>query len=159
MRARLLLLAVCAGLGAVAAQGFEIEDVDYEIWDLMDATVKNFGEGVTWYDLFGATPDSTGVEINKAYRKLSLQYHPDKNSAPDAEEKFRTLASINCILRAEDKRRRYALWLERGIPFWRGRRYYFRKSENLTILESFLVMLLGFSCMQCVLVYFDVLLI
>ena len=72
----------------------------------------------------------------------------DKNSAPDAAVKFQTLASVNAILRSDEKRRRYDIWLDRGIPYWRGRRYYFRKSENLTIVQSLIVMLLIFSVMQ-----------
>lgn len=33
--------------------------------------------------------DASQADIRRAYRKLSLQLHPDKNKAPDAEEKFR----------------------------------------------------------------------
>ncbi len=142
----LLLLALFST--TTHAEGMDIEDVDYEIWDLMDASVAQFGPGKTWYDLFGVAPDAEPAVMGRAYRKLSLQFHPDKNSAPDAAEKFQVLASTYAILRADEKRRRYDIWMDRGIPFWRGRRYYFRKSENLTIAQSVLVMLSIFSAMQ-----------
>ena len=39
-----------------------------------------------YYEVLGVPKEQ---DIKKAYRKLALKYHPDKNSAPDAEEKFK----------------------------------------------------------------------
>ena len=124
--------------------------IDYEIWDVMDASVKLFGQGKTWYDVFAVEESSTAKEISRTYRKLSLQFHPDKNPSAEAAQSFQTLGLMAKILRDPASRRRYDHWLANGIPYWRGRGYYFRKSENLTIAQSCLVILAGFSVMQYV---------
>ena len=126
----------------------EINEIDYEIWDLMDQAVEYFGAGKTWYELFDVTETVPSQEIQKKYRRMSLQYHPDKNPGKEAEKKFQTLAGMAKILKEAKTRAQYDYWLSNGIPYWRGRGYYFRKSENLSILQTILVLFGGASVMQ-----------
>lgn len=45
-----------------------------------------------YYSILGVSKKASNKDIKKAFRKLAMQYHPDKNKDPDAEEKFRQIA-------------------------------------------------------------------
>ncbi|XP_047334375.1 dnaJ protein P58IPK homolog [Impatiens glandulifera] len=62
-----------------------------------------------WYKILGVSKTSSMAEIKRAYKKLALQWHPDKNvdNREAAEEKFREIAAAYEILGDEDKRTRY----------------------------------------------------
>ena len=51
----------------------------------------------TFYDLLGVSPEASSDEIKKAFYKLSLQYHPDKN--PGYEEKYKQITAAYDIAR------------------------------------------------------------
>lgn len=60
------------------------------------------------YESLGVTRDATSEEISKAYKKLALKYHPDKNPHnPEAEQKFKEISAAYDILSNEKKRAAY----------------------------------------------------
>lgn len=65
------------------------------------------------YDVLGVTPESTQPEIKKAYRKLALKYHPDKN--PEGGEKFKEISAAFEVLSDDKKREIYNKYGEEGL--------------------------------------------
>jgi molecular chaperone DnaJ len=69
-----------------------------------------------YYDVLGIAKSADDSEIKKAYRKLALQYHPDKNpNNKDAEEKFKEAAEAYEVLSDADKRARYDRFGHAGV--------------------------------------------
>ncbi|MBS4173589.1 molecular chaperone DnaJ [Bacillus sp. FJAT-49736] len=60
-----------------------------------------------YYEVLGLQKNATKEEIKKAYRKLSKQYHPDINKAPDAADKFKEVKEAYEVLSDDDKRAHY----------------------------------------------------
>lgn len=61
-----------------------------------------------YYEVLGVSRNATQEELKKAYRKLTFQYHPDRNPGnKEAEEKFKEAAEAYNVLRDENKRARY----------------------------------------------------
>jgi len=68
-----------------------------------------------YYEVLGVSRDATKEQIKESYRKLALQYHPDRNKSPDAEEKFKEISEAYAVLSDDEKRRQYDLYGHVGI--------------------------------------------
>jgi molecular chaperone DnaJ len=69
-----------------------------------------------YYQVLGVARNATAEEIKKAYRKLALQYHPDRNPGnKQAEEKFKEAAEAYEVLGDQAKRQRYDQYGHEGI--------------------------------------------
>jgi len=68
-----------------------------------------------YYQLLGVSRDAGAEEIKKAYRKLAMRYHPDRNSDDDAEERFTQVTEAWEVLRDPEKRALYDRHGEAGL--------------------------------------------
>lgn len=70
-----------------------------------------------YYDLLSIEAQATPEEVRKAYRKLSLKWHPDKNpnQREEAEEKFKLLAEAYSVLSDPETRQLYDRYGEDGL--------------------------------------------
>ncbi|OLY79980.1 putative J domain-containing protein [Smittium mucronatum] len=107
------------------------EELDFEIFELWDAIKKKDGT-VDWYGLVGVKDNDSVDTINKAYRKLSIKYHPDKlRGTPKekkvASDKFARLGLVVNMLRDSYKRKRYNFFKKNGVPVWRGAGYMYKR--------------------------------
>lgn len=71
--------------------------------------------GKDYYAILNIPKSANDDEIKKAYRKLALKYHPDKNKSPDAEDKFKDVAEAYEVLSDKKKRDIYDQYGEEGL--------------------------------------------
>ncbi len=69
-----------------------------------------------FYEVLGVSRTATEQEIKSSYRKLALQYHPDRNPEnPEAEEKFKECSEAYAVLADTEKRARYDRFGHAGV--------------------------------------------
>ena len=71
--------------------------------------------GKDYYKILGITKGASEDDVRKAYRKMALRYHPDKNKSAGAEEKFKEVAEAYEVLSDKKKRDIYDNYGEEGL--------------------------------------------
>ncbi|XP_071799528.1 dnaJ homolog subfamily B member 4-like [Asterias amurensis] len=71
--------------------------------------------GKDYYKILGVARDAGDDDIKKAYRKMALKYHPDKNKSKGAEEKFKEISEAYEVLSDKEKRAIFDKYGEEGL--------------------------------------------
>ena len=79
--------------------------------------------GKDYYKSLGLSRGASEEDIKKAYKKMALKFHPDKNKSPGAEEKFKEIAEAYEVLSDPKKRQVFDQYGEEGLKgkfilFW-----------------------------------------
>jgi len=91
-----------------------------------------------YYQILGVAKTATADEIKKAYRKLALKYHPDKNQGDKAaEEKFKEISEAYAVLSDQEKRQQYDAYGSAGFRQRYSQEDIFRNFDLNDILRQF----------------------
>lgn len=93
--------------------------------------------GQDYYKVLGVSKSASAADIKRAYRKLSLKYHPDKNSAPDASAKFAEIATAYDVLSDPEKRETYNRGGEDAVKMQEQRGGQSQGMDPFSIFEQF----------------------
>jgi molecular chaperone DnaJ len=88
-----------------------------------------------YYRTLEVSREADEAELKKAYRKMAMQYHPDRNREPDAEARFKKVTEAYEVLRDPDKRAMYDRYGEAGLKRGAGAQgfHHFDLSEALSV--------------------------
>jgi len=73
----------------------------------MEEEIRKFKQMKDFYQILGVAKSSTQEEIRKAYKKLALKFHPDKNPSAGAQDVFKKISQAYDCLSNEDKKASY----------------------------------------------------
>ncbi len=91
-----------------------------------------------YYAVLGVAKGASPDEIKKAYRKLAIKYHPDKNPGDKpSEEKFKELTEAYAVLSDTDKRKQYDQFGETGFHQRYSQEDIFRNFNGSDIFREF----------------------
>ncbi|MFI5404612.1 MAG: DnaJ domain-containing protein, partial [Candidatus Gagatemarchaeaceae archaeon] len=68
-----------------------------------------------YYEVLGVTKGAPKDQIKNAYRKLALQFHPDRNKSPEAEARFKEISEAYAVLSDDEKRKQYDSYGREGV--------------------------------------------
>jgi len=122
-------------ISAIVPPSFAWDNEELDLFDLVEEVNKNF------YDAMEIDQSATTADVRKAYKKMALVLHPDKNDAPDAEIQFRQLAAIYEVLKDKGRREMYDRVLVEGLPNWKNPAFYFRRMRKIGLAEGLLYLL------------------
>jgi len=131
------------------------------IVSLVESTTDHYYEmveaildvGPNYYEILGVESTATHREIKKAYRSLSVKFHPDKNDAPDAAEVYVNINKAFAILKDEETRQEFDDLLRYGVA-WHDR-YIGQHVHNFSRDADFKYVLLGFLVALSAIQYFS----
>ena len=98
-----------------------------------------------YYALLGVDRKCEDGELKKAYRKMAMQYHPDRNNEPDAEARFKEITEAYEVLRDPQKRAVYDRYGEAGLKRGAGGQQGFHHFDLSEALNIFMRDFGGFS--------------
>ena len=91
-----------------------------------------------YYEALGLSQEASAEDIKKAYRKLALKYHPDKNPGNKvSEEKFKEISEAYAVLSDPEKRRQYDTFGSAGFHQRFSQEDIFRNFDLDSILRQF----------------------
>jgi len=91
-----------------------------------------------YYEVLGVNKDSSTQDIKKAYRKLAMKYHPDRNKGDkEAEEKFKKISEAYAVLSDPEKRKQYDTYGASGFQQRYSQEDIFRGFDLGDILKEF----------------------
>lgn len=91
-----------------------------------------------YYETLGVSKTASATEVKKAYRKLALKYHPDKNNGDkNAEAKFKQISEAYAVLSDDNKRKQYDMYGANGFHERYSQEDIFQGFDLNSILQQF----------------------